>query len=83
MSRRVALFVSAMLLPLALSGCGGWFDYEEREPWRDAAEAACLRSGVVKQTADIRISETIDGPGVCGAQSPFKVDAFEIDGTPS
>jgi hypothetical protein len=78
MLRRVALSLSAVVLPLALSGCGGWFDYEEREPWRDAAEAACLRSGAVQQTADIRISEAIEGPGVCGAQSPFKVDALEI-----
>lgn len=77
MLRRVAFTLSAAFLTVSLSGCGSWFDTEEREPWRAAAEQQCLSAGLVQETADIRISEAIEGPGVCGLDHPFKVSAFE------
>jgi hypothetical protein len=77
MLRRVALSLSIGALTVSLSGCGGWFDVEEREPWRAAAEQQCLSAGLVQETADIRVSEAIEGPGVCGLDHPFKVSAFE------
>jgi hypothetical protein len=74
----------AMLLAagvgVLLSGCG-FVKMEPREPWRAEAEAACMRSGIVKQSAYIRPSKPIDGPGPCGSDLPLKVSAFQNDST--
>jgi hypothetical protein len=40
----------------------------EREPWRAEAEKACLKSGAVKETADLVRIDPISGPGACGAE---------------
>jgi hypothetical protein len=39
----------------------------EREPWQAEAEKACLKSGAVKETADLVRIDPISGPGACGA----------------
>jgi hypothetical protein len=67
----------AATLGAALSGCGFRFA-EPREPWRGEAEAACMRSGIVKQSSFIRPTKPIDGPGPCGADLPLRVSAFEV-----
>ncbi len=61
-----------------LSGCG-FLRHEPREAWRAAAEAACMRSGIVPQSAYIRPAQPIDGPGPCGTDMPLKVGAFPND----
>ena len=61
-----------------LSGCG-FVKMEPREPWRAEAEAACMRSGIIKQSAHIRPTKPIDGPGPCGADLPLKVSGFHND----
>lgn len=61
-----------------LAGCG-FKPFEPREPWRAEAEAACMRSGIVKTGTLIRQSKPIDGPGPCGTDMPFKVAGFEND----
>ncbi|KAF0231449.1 MAG: extensin family [Beijerinckiaceae bacterium] len=61
-----------------ISGCG-FARFEPREPWRAEAEAACMRSGIVKQSAYIRPTKPIDGPGPCGSDLPLKVAAFQND----
>ncbi|MDB5657162.1 MAG: hypothetical protein JWQ94_4775, partial [Tardiphaga sp.] len=48
----------------------------EREPWRAEAEVACLKSGAVKEGADLVRINPISGPGVCGAEFPLKVAAL-------
>jgi hypothetical protein len=48
----------------------------EREPWRAEAEKACLKSGAVKETADLVRIDPISGPGACGAEFPLKVAAL-------
>jgi len=58
-----------------LAGCGG-FTREKRAEWRDNAEAACLKSGRVRESQYVKISKAIDGPGVCGANAPLKVAAL-------
>jgi hypothetical protein len=59
---------------LTLAGCGRSFvSVQEREPWRREAEATCLKSGAIKQTDLISQIKAIQGPGVCGADYPFKV----------
>lgn len=61
----------------SLAGCGrGFFQTEQRAPWRAEAEAACLKAGTVKETAELVRINPISGPGVCGAEFPLKVAAL-------
>ena len=48
----------------------------EREPWRAEAEKACMKSGAVKETAELMRIDPISGPGACGAEFPLKVTAL-------
>jgi hypothetical protein len=79
MRRGVAQFLVGSVVLGLLGGCG-LFRYEQRAPWRDEAEQACLASKAVKVTPWIETGREIDGPGACGMQHPFKVSAF-ADGT--
>ena len=77
MTRGVCLYLVGSFVLVSLAGCGhGLFQSEEREPWRAEAEVACLKSGAVKENADLVRIDPISGPGVCGAQFPLKVAAF-------
>jgi hypothetical protein len=76
MTRGVSLYLVGSLVLVALSGCGRGFFTAEREPWRAEAERACLKSGAVKETADLVRINPISGPGVCGAEYPLKVAAI-------
>ncbi|MCA0406943.1 MAG: extensin family protein [Proteobacteria bacterium] len=64
-------------LGAALSGCGFRFA-EPREAWRGQAEAACMKSGLVRESSFVRQIKPIDGPGPCGADLPLRVAAFEV-----
>jgi hypothetical protein len=66
---------AGLALFAVLGGCAGHF-LAQREPWRKDAEIACLQSGSVKETGTIVRVEPINGPGMCGADYPFKVAAF-------
>lgn len=60
-----------------LAGCSrSIIDMGTRAPWRQEAEEACLKAGTVRETADMVRIAPIEGPGVCGAEFPFKVAAF-------
>ncbi|MGL5446076.1 MAG: extensin family protein [Rhabdaerophilum sp.] len=61
-----------------LSGCG-FVKYEQREAWRGQAEIACMKAGIVKESATVRITKPIDGAGACGLDIPLKVQAFQND----
>ena len=61
---------------LALAGCGRAFMSGERAPWRHQAEVECLKSGAVKVSAGVVRMDPIEGPGMCGADFPFKVAAL-------
>ena len=77
MSRGVRWYLLSSVVLVALAGCGrSYFQYGEREPWRREAEVACLNSGTVKEGAGIVRIEPIEGPGICGADFPFKVSAL-------
>ncbi len=60
----------------ALAGCGRNYLFEAREPWRREAEAACLKSGAIRESQVLVRTEPIDGPGMCGADYPLKVAAL-------
>jgi hypothetical protein len=71
------LYLVGSFVLVSLAGCGrGFFQSEEREPWRAEAEIACLQSGAVKESADLVRISPISGPGICGAEFPLKVAAF-------
>ncbi|MFB9264451.1 extensin family protein [Bradyrhizobium erythrophlei] len=77
MTRGVRLYLVGSLVLVSLAGCGrGLFQTAEREPWRAEAEAACLKSGAVKESADLVRIDPISGPGACGAEFPLKVAAL-------
>jgi extensin-like protein len=77
MARGVCLYLVGSLVLVSLAGCGrGFFQSAEREPWRAEAEVACLKSGAVKESAEIVRIEPISGPGICGADFPLKVAAL-------
>jgi len=74
---RKYLVVSGVMAALlaVLAGCARtWF--AQREPWRREAEAACLKSGAVKEGPAITILRPIEGPGACGADFPLRVAAL-------
>jgi len=77
MTRGVSWFFVGSFVLVALAGCGrGLFQTAEREPWRAEAELACLKSGAVREGADLVRINPISGPGVCGAEYPLKVAAL-------
>ncbi|NVN87503.1 MAG: extensin family protein [Rhodopseudomonas sp.] len=81
MTRGVRLYLVGSFVLVSLAGCGrGMFQTAEREPWRAEAEVACLKSGAVKETADLVRIDPISGPGACGAEFPLKVAALGESG---
>jgi hypothetical protein len=77
MTRGVVFYLVGCFVLVSLAGCGrGVFQSAERESWRAEAEVACLKSGAVKETADLVRINPISGPGVCGAEFPLKVAAL-------
>src|SRR5579872_5151953 len=81
MTRGVRLYLVGSFVLVSLAGCGrGFFQSAEREPWRAEAEIACLKSGAVKETAELVRINPISGPGVCGAEYPLKVAALGESG---
>jgi hypothetical protein len=82
MTRGVRWYLVGSFLLVSLAGCGRGFFSEEREPWRAEAEIACLKSGAVKENAELVRIDPISGPGACGAEFPLKVAALgESSGT--
>jgi hypothetical protein len=82
MTRGVRLYLVGSFVLVSLAGCGRGFFSAEREPWRAEAEMACLKSGAVKENAELVRISPISGPGVCGAEYPLKVAALgESSGT--
>lgn len=78
---RIASGLISLVLSAALAGCG-FFESEEREPWRAQAEAACYARNLVKLSPLIQPANAIEGKGICGIDRPLKVKALE-DGTVS
>jgi hypothetical protein len=77
MTRGVCWYLVGSFVLISLAGCGrGLFQSAEREPWRAEAELACLKSGAVKENAELVRINPISGPGVCGAEYPLKVAAL-------
>jgi hypothetical protein len=71
---RGRLYLVAPLVALGLFGCRA-FNFEERAPWRAEAEAQCIAQRLAQPTAYAAVDSPINGPGVCGMNHPFKIEA--------
>jgi hypothetical protein len=75
MTRGWGFTIAGGVVLLALAGCGRSFFMDgERAAWRHEAEVACIKSGAVK--VGVERIDPIEGPGMCGADFPFKVTAL-------
>ena len=72
MWRPVLAFSALALFGAGLTGCA-LNKFEQREPWRDQAEQACLSKRLVETTEFVTPVKAIDGPGTCGMQQPYRV----------
>ncbi|WP_181708061.1 extensin family protein [Chthonobacter rhizosphaerae] len=77
--RLASRLVILITLSSSLAGCG-LFDWEEREPWRAQAEAACFARKEVRLSTLIKPVDAIEGKGICGLDRPLRVTAV-ADGT--
>jgi hypothetical protein len=75
MSRCVHWVLLGSVALIVLAGCGRNL-FVEREAWRHVAEEQCLKSGTVRDGVGVTMIRPIEGPGICGADFPLKVDAL-------
>lgn len=76
MGMRILPFLGTAGLCALVAACG-FFDSEEREPWRAEVEARCLASKAVIPSEYIVPMPAINGPRICGLDHPFSVTALE------
>ncbi len=78
MLRRVAYLAVVVGLGGALGGCAfSFFHLEQRAPWRDAEERACMASSRSElATVNYTPLKRIDGASACGIYAPLKVASF-------
>jgi len=79
MARRFLSLALITGLALLLAGCG-LFRRPERPAWRAQADKACFAQKRVTPSPYIELAKAIDGPGICGLDTPLKVTAL-ADGT--
>ncbi len=77
MKTRVAYGLIVVALCAFATACGRLDLFgPDREPWRDAEEARCLRDGGLQPTPFAEPLPSIRQKGVCGLENPFKVAAL-------
>lgn len=69
---RGRLYLVAPLVALGLFGCRA-FNYEERAPWRAAAEEQCIAQRLMQATSYVEQVSEINGDSSCGMNHPFKI----------
>ena len=78
-SLRMLLSGSVVIVGLgALAACSAGGFMGEREPWRKEAEARCIGSGAVHEGPGVTRVSAINGPGMCGADYPFRVSSLGV-----
>ena len=75
MARRFLSLALITGLALLLAGCG-LFRRAERPAWRAQADKACFAQKRVTPSPYIQPASAIDGPGICGLDTPLKVTAL-------
>ena len=76
MARKLLPLLAATCVVAALGGCGV-FQRQQRPAWRAQAENICLAQKLVHVSAYVQPAPAIDGPGICGAEHPFRVTALQ------
>lgn len=69
---RGRLYLVAPLVALGLFGCRA-LNYEERAPWRAAAEEQCIAQRLVQPSSYVEPVSEINGKSSCGMNHPFKI----------
>jgi len=62
----------------ALAACSGGHFAGERAAWRKEAESRCIGEGSVREGPGVVRISAINGPGMCGADFPFKVSSLGV-----
>jgi hypothetical protein len=75
MARSVLPIAVATALFAVLGGCGV-IERAQRPAWRAQAENMCLAQKLVHVSAYVKTAPSINGPGICGLEHPFKVTAL-------
>jgi len=75
MARRFLSLALITGLALLLAGCG-LFRRAERPAWRAQADKACFAEKRITKSPYIQPASAIDGPGICGLDTPLKVTAL-------
>ena len=75
MARSVLPLAAATAFLAMLSGCGV-VERAQRPAWRAHAEKICIAKKQVHVSAYVQKAPAIDGPSICGLESPFKVTAL-------
>lgn len=74
--RRTVPLIAATMVIVLLAGCAtGLYRSNQRAAWRTAAERQCVASGIVRPSAYVQRMPPIRGPGICGAEYPYRVSA--------
>jgi hypothetical protein len=70
-----------LVLTALLAACAGQEPAlrKPREAWRGKTEAACIKSGLVRESSYVKRVRALNGPGPCGTRKPFIVSAA-LDG---
>src|SRR5438270_2460168 len=76
MTRGVRLYLVGSFVLVSLASSGRASFSAGPEPLRAEAQIPCLKSGAVKESAEIVGTDPISGPGMCGADYPLKVAAL-------
>lgn len=83
MAYRLRAFLSGSVVIVglgALAACSGGLFPGERAAWRKEAEARCIGSGAVREGHGVVRISAINGPGMCGADFPFRVSSLGVPG---
>lgn len=73
MERKPLLSLLGLIVAaIVLAGCAG-LGGSQRAAWRGAADRQCVASGAVKPTVWVRPMRPINGPSICGLDSPYQV----------
>jgi hypothetical protein len=62
----------------SLAACSGGGFMGQREAWRGEAESRCIGAGSVREGPGVVRVTAISGPGMCGADFPFKVSTLGV-----
>lgn len=76
MTRRLSSFIAVAMVGL-LAGCSFYEPRPVRPAWRNQVENACNAEHPQLASEWVRPQRSIDGPGICGLQRPYRITALD------